>query len=94
MRPTGRESAGVARTARYLTPRVLVLNYDPIIEAEGGKRLNALLGFHDPRYLCAGYIADIRACSGGHVATTSWNGAIWTFIPSRRTAFATPTSRF
>lgn len=50
-----------------LAPRVLVLNFDPIIESEGGKRLNALVGFNDPHYLCDGYIADVRACSGGRV---------------------------
>lgn len=58
---------GVARTNAFLAPRVLVLNLDPIIEAEGGKRLNALVGFNDPHYLCEGYIADVRACSGGWV---------------------------
>jgi hypothetical protein len=57
----------VARTRDFLAPRVLVLNYDPVIEAECGKRLNALLGFRDPRYLCDAYIADVRACSGGYV---------------------------
>ena len=58
---------GVARTASHLRPRVLVLNYDPIIESKGGKRLNVLLGFNDPRTLCDAYIADVRACSGGYV---------------------------
>lgn len=64
---------GVARTKRFLAPRVLVLNYDPIIEAEdegrlpGGRRLHEVLGWNDPRYLAGGYIADVREASGGHV---------------------------
>lgn len=58
---------GVARTKNYLTPRVLVLNYDPLIEAEGNRRLHKVLAFRDPRTLCDGYIADVRACSNGYV---------------------------
>lgn len=58
---------GVARTKEYLAPRVLVLNYEPIIEAEGGKRLREIVNWNDPRYLCDAYIADILACSGGYV---------------------------
>ncbi len=48
-----------------LSPRVLVLNVDPLVEAEGGRRLNALAGFNDPHELVAGYSAEIAAVSGG-----------------------------
>ncbi len=50
-----------------LTPRVLLLIHNPVIEAEGGRRLNQVLGWHDPDQLCAEYIRDIEACSYGHV---------------------------
>lgn len=52
---------------RPITVRVLVLNYDPIIEAEGGKRLHEVFGWNDPRKLAEGYIADLREVSRGGV---------------------------
>ncbi len=50
-----------------LTPRVLLLIHNPIIEAEGNRRLNQVLGWNDPDQLCAEYINDIEAISHGHV---------------------------
>lgn len=54
-------------TSKVLKPKVLVLNYDPIIEAEGGKRLHEVCKWNDPRQLTEGYVNDIKECSGGYV---------------------------
>jgi hypothetical protein len=48
-------------------PRVLLIIYNPIIQAEGGKRLTEVLGWKDPDALCQEYIADLRECSKGFV---------------------------
>jgi hypothetical protein len=45
--------------------RVAVLVYDPIIEAEGGRRLSRLMGWNEPRALAQQYIDDLALCSGG-----------------------------
>jgi hypothetical protein len=93
--PPSKRTQGVARDRDgNLAPRVLVLNFDPIIESEGGKRLNALVGFNDPHYLCDGYVADVRACSGGRVR---YNVVEWRDLdvhPSKKTASATRTRHF
>lgn len=47
--------------------KVLVLNFDPIIESEGGKRVWQVMGWDDPRALAAGYAADVEKASGGYV---------------------------
>src|SRR5688500_4399752 len=52
---------------RPISPRILVINYDPIIEAEGGRRLHEVCGWNDPRKLTQGYIDDVRETSGGYV---------------------------
>lgn len=51
----------------FVAPKVLVLNFDPIIEAEGGKRLHEVAGWNDPRVLTQGYIDDIKKASGNYV---------------------------
>jgi hypothetical protein len=50
-----------------LSPRVLVLNFDPVFPTKGGKRLHEVQGWNDPHPLVEGYIADLEACSGGYV---------------------------
>lgn len=50
-----------------LAPRVSLVIYNPIIEAEGGSRLNRVLGWNDPDQLCAQYIADVQEASHGYV---------------------------
>lgn len=45
--------------------RVLTLNFNPIIEAEGGRRLTQVLGWNDPRVLEAQYIDDLHDASNG-----------------------------
>lgn len=48
-------------------PKVMLLTYDPVIEAEGGKRLSEVCRWNDPAALTRGYIADVRECSGGYL---------------------------
>ncbi|HLV79759.1 MAG TPA: hypothetical protein VKT32_05730 [Chthonomonadaceae bacterium] len=50
-----------------ITVRVLVLDFDPVIPQEGGRRLHEVCRFHDPRQLAEGYIADVRQASGGFI---------------------------
>jgi hypothetical protein len=50
-----------------LAPRVLVVIYNPIVDAATGRRLNQELGWFDPDTLAQGYIDDLRECSGGLV---------------------------
>jgi len=47
--------------------RVLVLNYDPVIEAEQGKRLHEVCGWRDSHELVKNHIADLRDVSYGQV---------------------------
>ncbi len=48
-----------------VTVKVLVLNFDPAIEAEGNKRLHEVCGWHNPRWLAEQYAADLTECSNG-----------------------------
>ncbi len=48
-----------------LEVKVLVLNFDPIIPQEGGRRLHQVCGWNDPRRLAEGYIEDVAEASGG-----------------------------
>jgi hypothetical protein len=53
--------------APFETPKVQVINFDPSVQSERGKRLHDVLRWNDPRRLTAGYIADLADCSGGYV---------------------------
>lgn len=46
-----------------LRPKVLVVNYDPIIRSKEGQRLHEVCGWNDPRELAKEYIADIKKVS-------------------------------
>src|SRR5689334_12365952 len=50
-----------------ISPKVLVLNFDPSIKSEGGKRLHEVAKWNDPHYLAAAYAADLQECSGNFV---------------------------
>lgn len=50
-----------------LSPRVLLQIYNPIVEAEGSRRLNEVFGWNDPDALCAQYIEDVAEASHGYV---------------------------
>ncbi len=48
--------------------KVLVLNFDPVIESRGGKRLHQVAGWNDPAVLLAAYLKEMKAVSGGFVS--------------------------
>jgi len=48
---------------RPRTFRALVINLDPVIASEGGRRLHEVLGWNDPHELISGYLADLHECS-------------------------------
>lgn len=50
-------------TAR-IEPRLLVLNFDPIVRSENGKRLHEVGKWSDPHYLAEAYLSDLYECSG------------------------------
>jgi hypothetical protein len=64
---TSASDAGASRPPNILEPRVLMIVYNPVVDATRGKRLIETLGWNDPDQLAAGYIADIHECSGGLV---------------------------
>jgi hypothetical protein len=53
--------------APFVTPQVLVLNFDPVIHHRSGRRLHEVCRWNDPRTLVDGYIADLLECSDGYV---------------------------
>lgn len=50
-----------------ISVKVLVLNFDPIVVSQGGKRLHEVCGWNDPHALAKGYIEDLKAASRGKV---------------------------
>jgi len=53
------------RLIESIAPRVLVLNFDPIVKSEAGARLHEVAKWNDSRYLADAYAADLKECSGG-----------------------------
>ncbi len=51
----------------FVQPRVLMVIYNPILEADGGQSLIQYYGWNDPDLLAQKYIADILECSYGQV---------------------------
>ncbi|MCF7848594.1 MAG: hypothetical protein K9M45_07075 [Kiritimatiellales bacterium] len=47
--------------------RVLVMNFDPILENHGSVRLSSYLGWNDAAVLTTNYLADIKEVSGNYV---------------------------
>jgi hypothetical protein len=50
-----------------LAPKVLVLNYDPIVRSEGDRRLHEVCRWTNPHALTEAYVADLLECSRGYV---------------------------
>lgn len=50
-----------------LSPRVLMITYNPIVNSLTGKKLIQELNWNDPETLAQGYIRDLRESSGGLV---------------------------
>ncbi len=48
-----------------LQPRVLLIVFNPIVQARRGKRLVETLHFTDPARLVKDYVRGLRSCSGG-----------------------------
>jgi len=46
---------------------VVVINYNPVIESEGGKKLTEVWHWQDPAELTKGVIESIRTASGGYI---------------------------
>ncbi|MCS7065119.1 MAG: hypothetical protein NZL85_02455, partial [Fimbriimonadales bacterium] len=51
-------SGGRSAAEPPIRVRVLVLNFDPLVQAEGGKPLHRVLGWNDPRQLAQTYARD------------------------------------
>lgn len=64
--PVSGTRTGPARQAP-ISPRVLVISFDPIVRSEGGKRLHEVAKWTDLRYLVEACIADLQECSGGYL---------------------------
>jgi hypothetical protein len=56
-----------ATPAPSVAPKVLILNFAPIVRSRRAKPLPQVLGWNDPRSLTEGYIADLAECSNGYV---------------------------
>ncbi len=56
-----------SRAADNVRPKVLVINYAPIVQPTKGKRLHEARNWNDPHKLTEGYIQDLIECSGGYV---------------------------
>lgn len=57
-----------------ITKRVLVVNFDPILENHGNLRLHQYMGWNDPRLLNTNYLNDLTAASDGYV---QWQVVGW-----------------
>jgi hypothetical protein len=64
----------LAEDRPQITKRVLVMNFDPILENHGNLRLNQFMGWNDPHGLNTNYLNDLGAASGGYV---QWQVAGW-----------------
>ena len=65
-------AATIARRAQpIVTPglplRVLVVTYNPTVDASSGTRLASHMGWFDPHQLVAAYAEDVAACSHGNL---------------------------
>lgn len=70
----GSELLGMATPMQYsdeplqaLTPRALVIVYDPVVDRSTGETLTQHMNWNSVDDLIAGYVADIDECSGGLV---------------------------
>ena len=53
------------QSVRSLFPKVLVINYDPLVKSQGNRRLHEVAKWNDPHYLAEAYASDLTFCSGG-----------------------------
>lgn len=65
--PNLREYSLIPDSPSLLSPRVLSIIFNPIIQSEGEQGLIEVMGWNDPDDLSQQYIADLRESSGGFV---------------------------
>ena len=71
--------------APFVAPKVLVLNFDPLLHFKRDKRLHEVCHWNDPRALTDGYIADLyheaapgeAGCGNVHFAPNSERDYDW-----------------
>jgi len=51
----------------FVTKKVLILNFDPVLTNHGGLRLHEYCGWGDPRQLTSTYLADLTEASSNYV---------------------------
>lgn len=64
---TSRAAEPAPNKVRAISVKVLVLNFDPIVDRDSGKRLHQECRWQSPKELAQGYIDDIRQVSGGRI---------------------------
>ena len=62
-----RNLSGPSEALQPLTPRALLIVYDPVVDRASGQRLSQFKSWNRVEDLVADYIADIEECSGGLV---------------------------
>lgn len=55
--------AGASEVCRV---RVLVVNYDPVLQGQGGVRLSRFMKWNEPRAMTTNLMRYLRECSGGY----------------------------
>jgi hypothetical protein len=80
-------AASAAQREAIMRPKVLVVSFNPVIEAAGGRRLNAVCGWNNPAALTRGYINDIRAASGGLVQCQVVESVTVDAFPAKKDGF-------
>ena len=62
-----RVRSALAEERSFVVKKVIVLNYDPILESRGGLRLHQHFGWNDPRVLTTQYLSDLNEVSDNYV---------------------------
>ncbi|MEO3860029.1 fibronectin type III domain-containing protein [Acrocarpospora sp. B8E8] len=68
-------STSAVAASGEITVKVLVLDFDPVIEAQDSRTIREIYGWNDPRTLAEGYAAAVAASSHGRVRyeIVSWS---------------------
>ena len=75
------------RAVKPIVVKVLVLNFDPFVKSEGGKRLHEAFHWQAPKELARGYMFDLQLASRGFI---KFNIAEWrdlNSIPTKADGF-------
>ena len=80
--------------ARTTEVKVLVLNFDPIVDAASGKRLHEECRWNDPRQLAEEYARDVKEASGGRITFKVVEWLDLDEFPVKADGFAYTLSRF